>query len=141
MDNFSHKPIRDQSIQSINKSNLVESKVDYPYEEGWLYTGDMIKIDGQMIPHGSGSLTNQMDGRQIRAVWTHGIILTQATINFPNGNVFRGKLNKMRPEGHGQLQTLDGTVFTGVWSKGQLVEGTEKRPNTNEVYKGGFHNL
>lgn len=34
---------------------------------------------------------------------------------------------------------MDGVVLEGKWNKGQIVNGTERRPN-GEVYMGFFHN-
>lgn len=114
---------------------------NHPIQPGWLFTGEMKKIDEKFIAHGVGTMTNQADGRQIRAQWTDGIIFQQATIIYPNGHVYRGRLHDMIPDGQGQLQTADGTVFSGQWTKGELNSGTEQRSNSNEVYEGQFQNL
>lgn len=66
------------------------------------------------------------------------VVTTDRVVSRPpsvRAEYFSGGLS----HGAGTLTSSNGSSFSGTWSRGQRMEGTETLPN-NDVFKGVFYN-
>jgi hypothetical protein len=65
-----------------------------------------------------------LNGMQFSGTWYHGSINNSfdAKIISPQGDVYRGSLGVFTVRGYGTFEWVDGSKYTGQWSRDQLQE-------------------
>ena len=59
--------------------------------------------------------------------------------SYPNGDQYEGQMLNDMPHGTGTMRYSDGSFFTGLWNKGEYVDGSRGYDNGG-VYRGTWKN-
>jgi len=136
-----------------------ENNIGRFYFDKGVYIGNYYRDSINIYFHGKGklniakiipneSLLYEKGILELEGEWVNGVFF-EGKVLYRNGKQYEGTVtspstdpfpNQILPDGEGKLILLDGSIVTGIWNQGELVDGKLKFTNGEEIQlsRGGF---
>jgi len=119
-----------------DRLKVVDKKLTDPYGDKGVYTGVVLR--STMMPHGSGRMVYDDDGRSYEGEWRHGRWHGYGSAAFPNGDSYDGDYRFDQRHGKGKYCWKDGRVYDGDFREDRRQGKGFFRWPDGATYEGDF---
>ncbi|MBW9173345.1 dynamin family protein [Clostridium estertheticum] len=117
-----------------------EFQNDKVHGHGTYYFNNGTKFIGEFIDAIRIGILHLNNGNKIISKWNGNVAETQATIQYPSGDQFKGQVTLDKRNGQGVFIICNGDKYEGLWKDDILLGSTKYILNNGDTYIGELKN-